>query len=122
MAVLPGSASLQAARLSAGLQLDSCPRQIFWPCTVRAHPLYNSPRAGCGSSMLPPAGRTTRLAAVPSCSVLGGCEHSRVIPPPPRLTRTSGSSRVRRPLSRLLERPVWVRQPTFASTRVPAPP
>ena len=25
------------------------------------------------------------------------------------------------PLSRLLERPVWVRQPTFASTRVPAP-
>ena len=96
MTVHPDQARVHTARLSAGLQLDSCPGQIFCPCTVRAHPLYNSPRAGCGSSMLTPAGRTTRLAAVPSCSVLGGCEHSRVIPPPPRLTRTSGSSRVRR--------------------------
>ena len=96
MAVLPDQARVHTARLSAGLQLDSSPGPIFCPCTVRAHPLYNSPRTGCRSSMLTPAGRTTRLAAVPSCSVLAGCEHSRVIPPPPRLTRTSGSSRVHR--------------------------
>jgi len=96
MAVHPDQARVHTARLSAGLQLDSSPGPIFCPCTARAHPLYNSPRTGCRSSMLPPAGRTTRLAAVPSCSVLGGCEHSRAIPPPPRLTRTSGSSRVRR--------------------------